>query len=105
MVGIGPTGGGQPRIALWDTRGVTNHFMHVSDRRAIDAVDQTTLALPAAATPAEERAVILSTFLKGEIAAPSAELPAGGPRFADFNELLAMKPKDLRGGRRRRPCR
>jgi hypothetical protein len=83
----------------------TPHFMHISDRRAIDAVDQTTLALPPATTPAEARAIVLSPFLLHEIAAPSAALPNGGPRYEDFTEVLDTKPRDLKGARGRRPCR
>jgi len=81
----------------------TTHFMHVSDRRAIDDVDQATLGLPPATTPAEERAVILSTFLRREIEAPTADRPEGGPRFADYAELLEMKPNELRKAKQRRP--
>jgi hypothetical protein len=82
----------------------TPHFMHLSDRRAIDDVDQTTLGLPPATTPEEERAVIVSLFLQAEIAPPSVALPAGGPRFADFTKLLQTKKKDLCAKPGKRVC-
>jgi hypothetical protein len=82
----------------------TPHFMHLSDRRAIDAVDQTTLGLPPVTDDTSARAIVLSGFLEREIAAPSGET-AAGPRYADFAELLGTDPKTLRGSRGRRPCR
>ncbi len=76
----------------------TPHFMHLSDRRAIDAVDQTTLGLAPPANDREARAVILSKLLEHEIA-------PDGPRYLDFVDLLAMKAKDVKEKRGRKPCR
>lgn len=76
----------------------TPHFMHLSDRRAIDDVDQTSLGLPAPANDAEARATVLSKMLQAEIA-------EGGPRYADFVGLLEMKPRDLKEKRGRKACR
>lgn len=76
----------------------TPHFMHLSDRRAIDAVDQASLGLAPPTNDEEARAVVLSKLLQHEIA-------ADGPRYLDFVDLLEMKPNDVREKRGRKPCR
>jgi hypothetical protein len=76
----------------------TPHFMHVSDRRAIDAVDQTSLGLTPPANEKEARATILSKMLKADIA-------PDGARYLDFVALLEAKPKDVKEKSGRRPCR
>ncbi len=76
----------------------TPHFMHLSDRRAIDAVDQATLGLAPPESDREARAVVLSKFLQHEIA-------EDGPRYLDFVDLIAMKPKDVKEKRGRKACR
>lgn len=76
----------------------TNHFMHLTDRRAMDQVDQDTLGLAAPANDAAARATVLSSFLAKEIA-------SDGPRTLDFVDLLAMKAKDVKEKKGRKACR
>lgn len=76
----------------------TPHFMHLSDRRAIDAVDQTSLGLAPPANEMDARATILSKMLAADVA-------PGGGRYTDFVELLEAKPKDVKEKSGRRPCR
>jgi hypothetical protein len=76
----------------------TPHFMHLSDRRAIDAGDQTTLGLAAPANDAEARATILSKMLQADIA-------SDGGRYRDFVTLLATKPRDVKEKPGRKACR
>jgi hypothetical protein len=75
----------------------TPHFMHLSDRRAIDAVDQTTLGLTPPANDRDARATVLSKFLQADVA------PDGG-RYRDFVTLLETKPRDVKEKPGRRAC-
>lgn len=76
----------------------TNHFMHLTDRRAMDQVDQDTLGLAAPANDADARATMLSSFLANEIA-------PNGPRTLDFVDLLVTKAKDVKEKKGRKSCR
>lgn len=76
----------------------TPHFMHLSDRRAIDAVDQTTLRLAPAANDADARATILSKMLQ-------ADITPGGGRYEDFVDVLETRPRDLKEKKGRKACR
>lgn len=74
----------------------TKSFLHLTDRRALDPADANDAAnLPPAPTVDSERQTVLSLFLQAEIAPPSATLPEGGARYADFAKLLLMKPWSL----------
>jgi hypothetical protein len=72
----------------------TRHFMHVSFVGALEPAERVRLGVDTE----PDDAVVLSDFL-------SAELGATGARNADFTQLLATKPKDLRDKPGLRPCR
>jgi hypothetical protein len=63
----------------------TGTFLHLTNPRALDLVDR----------PADLEHTSLSAFLRAEIAAPTPERPLGGPRYADFTQLLRMQPQDV----------
>jgi hypothetical protein len=83
-----------------ETSTPTQHFMHVTDVRAIDDVDKAAVGVTDA-TPAN--AVILSNFVRREISPPVASDPGSGARYQDFMELLAMRKQDLKAPKTHKP--
>lgn len=69
-------------------------FLHLTDRRALNAADPVD-APNIQPVKVAERDTQLSPFLQSQISAPTAALPDGGERYADYVKLLNTKPWDV----------